>query len=72
MEFKQLLKITGKNVKKFRKKNKLSQKEFSNIIRIDKSFLSNVENGKSNLSIGYLQKIAKGLKVPVSALFKNI
>ena len=70
MEFKQLLKIVGKNIKELRENNKLSQKTFSIIISVDKSFFIKVENGKTNLSIGYLKKVAKGLKVPTSNLFK--
>ncbi len=62
----------GSNIIKLRLKNNLSQKKLSRIIRIDKSFLCKVENGKTNLSFGYLLKIAKGLKVPISTLFKDI
>ena len=48
----------------------MSQKDFSNLIKINKSFLSKVEGGKSNVSLRYLIKIAKGLRIPLGYLFK--
>ena len=51
----------GSNIIKLRLKNNLSQKKLSRIIRIDKSFLCKVENGKTNLSFGYLL----GIQFPI-------
>ena len=53
----------GRNLKKERKKKKLSQEELSFISSIDKNYISKIECGKANISVSTLNKISKALKV---------
>ncbi len=61
----------GLNVRKFRKKQKLSQIELAVEVGIDRSYLSEIENGRTNMSVGILYAIADALKTDISEFFKN-
>ena len=61
----------GLNVRKFRKKQKLSQAELAVEVGIDRSYLSEIENGRTNMSVGILYAIADALKTDISEFFKN-
>lgn len=63
----------GKRLKKLRKeKTNLSQENFAYQIDMDRTYYSSVENGKRNISLENIEKIAKGLNVTLEELFKNI
>ncbi|MBR0518613.1 helix-turn-helix transcriptional regulator [bacterium] len=51
---------------------KLSQEKFSLQIDMDRTYLASVENGKRNISINNLFKIATGLNITLEELFKGI
>lgn len=57
------LKRIGQNIAKLRKYKKLSQEDLAGAAEIDRSFLSEIENGHKNLSVLVLLKIAKALGV---------
>ena len=61
----------GSNVKKLRKKKKLSQIELAVVVGIDRSYLSEIENGRTNMSVNVLYAIADSLGVDIAELFKN-
>ncbi|WP_446899246.1 helix-turn-helix domain-containing protein [Clostridium sp. LBM24168] len=65
--------IIGKKLKKIRKANKLSLKELSSRIdgKISISFLSDIENGRSNPSFENLKLIADALETPVSLFIED-
>ncbi|WP_432664273.1 helix-turn-helix transcriptional regulator [Wukongibacter baidiensis] len=60
--------MVGKRIKELRKQKKLSLKDLSERIDMSISFLSDIENGKSNPSLIRLREIAKGLDTTVSNL----
>ena len=60
----------GKNIKKIRTRNNVTQVEIANILGVDRSFVSNIENGKNNPTLSTIANLAKALKVPVDELFK--
>ena len=63
----------GKRVKKLRKeRTDLSQENFANSIDMDRTYYSSIENGKRNVSLVNIEKIAKGLDISLSELFENI
>ena len=63
----------GKRIRALRTdKIKLSQEKFALEIDMDRTYLASVEAGKRNISIDNLEKIAKGLKVTLSDLFRDI
>lgn len=60
----------GENLKKIRTRKNVSQVEIANILGVDRSFISNIENGKNNPTLSTITNLAKALKVPVDELFK--
>lgn len=60
----------GGNLKAIRISNKITQSELAELLDVDKSFVSNIENGKSNPTLSTITSLAKALKVPVDELFK--
>ena len=62
----------GVQIKDLRKKSGLSQEKFALKIGMDRTYFASVENGKRNISIINLEKIAKGLEISLSELFENI
>lgn len=72
MEEKELLKKLGQRVKELRLEIGLSQEKFALKINMDRTYYSSVEAGKRNISIINISKIANGLGISISELFKNI
>lgn len=60
----------GENLKKLRVKKDISQIELARILGVDRSFVSNMENGKNNPTLSTLRKIASALGVSTSELLK--
>lgn len=47
----------------------ISQEEFARKANIDRCYMSSIENGKRQVSITIIQRIADALDVPISRLF---
>jgi len=60
----------GKNLKRIRTAKGISQGKISRILEVDKSFVSNIENGKTNPTLATIAKIAKAIGVSVGELMK--
>ena len=60
----------GKNLKRIRTAKGISQGEISRKLEVDKSFVSNIENGKTNPTLDTIAKIAKAIGVSVGELMK--
>ena len=60
----------GNNIKALRISKGISQQELANLASIDRAFISTIENGKRNLSISVLHKIATNLDSNISEIFK--
>ncbi len=58
----------GPIIKKLRKKLKLSQLEFAELIEISQTYLSQLENGKAVPAIKVLDRISYELKIPVAVI----
>lgn len=67
-----LLKKLGKSLRDVRLKRRLSQYELADLARIDRSFLAEVENGKVNITVKFLRKVARALKIKVGRLTKDL
>lgn len=65
------LKIIGKNVVRLRKVKKLTQEDLCGLAEIDRSYLSEIENGKMNVTIKALVTIAKALDCTLEDLIKG-
>ncbi len=62
----------GKQIKKVRKRRKLSQDDLAFISDMDRSYLARVEEGKANPSVRTLHKIARKLRTHISYLLKDV
>lgn len=60
----------GENMKKIRLEKGMSQGDICRELGLDRTYISNVENGKQNLTISTMEKVAKGLGVNVELLLK--
>ena len=67
---KNIKKKLGKNIKKLRQSNKLTQEELSLELNLDWSYIGKVENAKMNITIDKIIQIADYFKVPVKNLFE--
>lgn len=67
-----IIKKFGARVKELRIATGLSQEKFALKIDMDRTYYSAVENGKHNISLNNIEKIAKGLGVDLSTLFTGI
>lgn len=62
----------GQRIKKLRTELGISQEKFALSIDMDRTYYASVENGKRNISIKNIEKIAKGLDITLEELFKNL
>lgn len=60
----------GKNLKRIRTAKGISQGEIGRILGVDKGFISNIENGKTNPTLATITKLAKALGVSSDELLK--
>ena len=62
----------GKRIQELRKHTGLSQEKFALQIGMDRTYFASVEAGRRNISICNIKKIADGLGVSLSELFKGL
>lgn len=59
----------GLRITQLRKEKKLSQQKFSYEADLERSFLTNIEKGRKNISIGTLEKILTALEISFKDFF---
>ena len=62
----------GERVRNLRTQNNMSQEKFALHIGMDRTYLASVENGKRNISIENINKIANGLQITLEELFRGM
>ena len=62
----------GNRIRELRQQTGLSQEKFALKIGMDRTYFASVEAGKRNIAIINIKKIADGLNVSLSELFKGI
>ena len=67
---KNVKKKLGKNIKKLRLQNGLTQEDLSLELNLDWSYIGKVENAKMNITIDKIIQIADFFKVSVKNLFE--
>ena len=60
----------GKNLKRIRTRKAMSQGDIARSLRVGRSFITNIENGKTNLTLATIVRIAKALGVSPDKLLK--
>ncbi|MGL4987618.1 MAG: helix-turn-helix domain-containing protein [Treponemataceae bacterium] len=61
--------VFAKNIRRLRKNQKLTQHQLSELVEVSPSFIGLIETGKSNVSFGIIEMLAKALNVSPSVLF---
>ncbi len=61
----------GLRVKALRNEKGLSQEKFSFVCELDRTYIASIEQGKRNVSIANIEKIAKALDMSVHQFFKS-
>ena len=62
----------GNRIRELRNQTGLSQEKFALKIGMDRTYFASVELGKRNIALKNIEKIANGLGVTLSELFKGI
>ena len=62
----------GQRIKELRNVTGLSQERFALQIGMDRTYFASVEAGRRNISICNIKKIADGLGISLSDLFKDL
>jgi len=62
----------GKAVRRLRQRKRLSQEEFADRAGIDRTYASGIERARRNPSLKAIGRIADGLEVTVSQLFREV
>lgn len=62
----------GNRIRALRHERDLSQEQFSHICGLDRTYIAGIEQGKRNVSVVNLEKIANGFEISLSQLFKDI
>lgn len=60
----------GKNLKRIRTAKGISQGKIARILKVGRSFITNIENGKTNPTLDTIAKIAKAVGVSGGELMK--
>lgn len=60
----------GKRITQLRKERKLSQQKFAYEADIERSFLTHIEKGRKNISVGTLERILVALNVSFKEFFE--
>jgi transcriptional regulator with XRE-family HTH domain len=61
----------GKRLRELRIDKGLSQEKFSFECELDRTYIASIEQGKRNVSIVNIEKIAKALNISVSEFFNS-
>lgn len=61
----------GKRIRELRLYNGYSQETFSHKCGLDRTYIASVENGKRNVSIENIEKIALALKLTLKDFFNS-
>lgn len=62
-------KILGLRIKELRKKRGFSQERLAELSNLNRTYINGVENGKRNISIVNIEKIAKAFQIEIYKLF---
>ena len=62
----------GEAVRKLRQEKQISQEEFADLCGLHRTYISDIELGKRNVSLENIEKIAKALDLSISRLFEGV
>ena len=62
----------GETVRRLRQSKQISQEEFADLCGLHRTYISDIELGKRNVSLENIEKIAIALEIPISELFEGV
>jgi transcriptional regulator with XRE-family HTH domain len=62
----------GTAIRNRRQRLGVSQEEFADICGLDRTYIGGIERGERNVALVNIEKIAKGLRISVSELFRGV
>ena len=62
----------GNKVKELRIKYNMTQEDLAFKANLDRSYIPSIENGKRNVSLQTIEKLAKAFEIDISVFFNNI
>lgn len=62
----------GNRCRQLRESRNLSQEKFALLIDMDRTYYSSIENGRRNVSIKNIEKIANGFGITIEELVRGI
>ncbi|MBI5025599.1 MAG: helix-turn-helix transcriptional regulator [Nitrospirae bacterium] len=65
-------KLFGKRIRTYREMRNLSQEQLAELCGMHRTYISHVERGKKNISLGNIQKISDALQIKIADLFKGL
>lgn len=65
------LKKLGQRVRYLRCQREWTQEDLAHAAKIERAYVSDIEQGRHNFGVIYLPRLAKALKVSVAALFET-
>lgn len=66
-----ITKKIGERIKELRSRQGISQESLAHLANLDRTYVNSVENGKRNISIENIEKIAKALKISIKDFFDD-
>jgi transcriptional regulator with XRE-family HTH domain len=68
---KNILKIFGENVQKYRKEKQISQEKLAEIAGVHRTYIGMIERAEKNITLRNIEKIAKTLEVEIKDLLEK-
>lgn len=62
----------GRTVRKFRTSKGISQEKFADMCELHRTYISDIELGKRNVSLENIEKISKALNLNISEIFEAV
>ncbi len=62
----------GQVIRKRREKKKISQEAFAELAGVHRTYVSSIERGKVQVSIGVAQRLAEALETTLSSIWREI
>ena len=62
----------GEAVRRYRQMKEISQAEFAEMCGLHRTYISDIELGKRNVSLENIEKIANALNISISQLFAEV
>jgi len=66
-----LREVLAYNIRAFRVERNLSQAQLGHLAQLDRTFVSQVERARVNISLDNIEKLAKALELPADQLLKR-